>query len=227
MAVRLTGWSQSGKLRPGIVGPGVGLQAVFGEMGNYTVQLGLDDTYEHQALEFTRARAEVLWSVKGNTIRRLVDCVSGTSVTGTAEAVAVKITDVSSFVGAAAAEYLVSIEVAKGTRPSVERPPTLTAATFSGQSVMVAGVGTTDVEVPQNAGVISVMVTVAPDTIGTAVGAYDVLVNQVNQAGNTLRTYDPRQTDWVPLAPGCTTIVFTQGAAAPATRWSAIFGIDG
>lgn len=228
------GWSASKRLVPGGRLDSLAFQTGFPEIAVYTIQLGLLQSYVHSPTETTRARAEIVWSLRGNNVRRLVDCVSGLSISGLAESVNVKIYDDSNFNGNAQSAYNVSLQVGKGVRPAVERPPTLVA---SEGSVNDSGYYLTNNADPQeiviaqpDAGIISVMVTVSPD-VGIALAEYNVIVEQRNGTGvgaTLLKRYDPRQADFVPLAPGTNAIWLIQNPALlQNSYWTVTYGVDG
>jgi predicted small lipoprotein YifL len=228
------GWSASKRLIPGGRLDALAFQTGFPEIGVYTIQLGLLQSYIHGPTQTTRARAEIVWSLRGNNVRRLVDCVSGLSISGLAESVNVKIYDDSNFNGNLDAAYNVSLQVGKGVRPAVERPPTLVA---SEGSVNDSGYYITQSADPQeivvaqpDAGIISVMVTVSPD-VGGAIAEYGVIVEQRNGSGvgsTLLKRYDPRQADFVPIAPGTNAIWLIQNPLLLQTNfWTVTYGIDG
>jgi hypothetical protein len=228
------GWSAAKRLLPGGRLDALAFQTGFPEIGVYTIQLGLLQSYVHSPTETTRARAEIVWSLRGNNVRRLVDCVSGLSISGLAESVNVKIYDDSNFNGNAQSAYNVSLQVGRGVRPAVERPPTLVA---SEDSVNDSGYYITTFADPQevviapvDSGIISVMVTVSPN-VGQVVPEYGVIVEQRNGTGvgsTLLKRYDPRQADFVPLAPGTNAIWLIQDPVSVLTNfWTVTYGIDG
>lgn len=217
-------WSCTNTIQPGQKGQQVTLQTdIFPEPGNYTAQFNITDPNlglpgGTQIL----LRAEVTWYVNGNSVRRVIDVADGISITGTAEKVNIRVYDDSTIVGPLANVKTVgvSITVARGTRANIEQPPTYYLANWTidpGNQAMV--------DIPDNIGAASVFVTVGPIVIGTAIGAYDVMVNQ--EASTRFKYYDPRQTDWVPLAPGVTRIRVEVSAAAPAVNVVVVLGIDG
>jgi hypothetical protein len=230
------GWSASGILIPGNPNKVINFQTGMA-LGTYTLQFGLLDSYVHAPTETTRARAEVSWKVAGNNVRRVVDCVAGLSISGNAESVDVKIFDDSNFSpsGNGASQYNVSVQLAPGVRPTVERPPTFVASegsvNGSGYYITTFADNTEIIAVPQDAGVISVAVTVSPDVAG-ALAPYQAIVDQYNGPGvgaTLLKRYDPREEEaFVPLAPGCTSIRLRQDPALATTQyWTVTYGIDG
>jgi hypothetical protein len=232
--VTLQGWSANGVLIPGNPNKVINFQTGM-VLGTYTLQFGLLDNYVHSPTETTRARAEISWKVAGNNVRRVVDCVAGLSISGNAESVSVKIFDESNFNGSAQSQYNVSVQLAPGVRPTVERPPTYVASAGSingsGYYITTFADNTEIIPVPEDAGVISVAVTVSPDVAG-ALAPYQAIVDQYNGPGvgaTLLKRYDPRdEGEFVPLAPGCTSIRLRQDPALVSTNyWTVTYGIDG
>lgn len=217
-----TSWSKSESLNVGDTRT-VNMQRDFEVPGSYTVQFGIQN--DDPTGQIVRAQAEIIWSVDGNSVRRVVDAINGTSVSGTAEGVQVYVRDQSRAFGVGTSPYLVSIQVVQGTRPSVQQPPYLTDANIS--HIFNAGANSLDITVPQNSGVISLYAAVGPQVVGNPIAAYDVLVQQRSTTGFVLKTYDPRDFEWVPLSSGADIIRIAQAAGAPATRWTLTFGIDG
>ncbi len=191
--------------------------------GNYTLQFSVSDPNTGLAGgDLVRARAEIIWVAGGNSVRRVMDCGNGASITGTCEGVIVNIYDDSIVShGSVFVPYTVSLSLAKGSRPSIQQPPV-----YSLDNLSLAPSGTTTVDIPQNIGAVSVFTAVSPVLLGTAIGAYDILEGQLSNAAG-LKSYDPRQSDWVPLIAGATKLSLGRSAAAPATNWQITFGIDG
>jgi hypothetical protein len=212
-------WSTSGNLISGAgdSGNGVSLQANFiDEPGNYTVQFGIQaPDISSGPARVIKAVAEITWSVEGNDVRRLVDCVNGMSVTGTAQAVKVRVFDNS--VGGAALEYQISIQVIKGTRPSVAHPPFL-----SGQPRAIADADQLLIPIPQNAGVTSVMVLVGALAVPVPPG---VTISH-ESAVTLLAIYEARDYQWVPIAAGANSIFVANGSGVGISA-TPIWGIDG
>lgn len=222
------GWAQGGQLTPGANNP-LNAMAVGGlPAGNYTIQFNVSDPNTSVNLtpgDIIRARATITWKVNGNPVIRVVDVGNGVSVTGVAEAIDVQLQDVSSTSAGTpillrGRPYTVTITCAPGTRPSVEQPPTVALP----QTNLAAG-ATKNFDVP--IGAISVFVAVFPAVVGSPIGAYQIQVNQL-AINTSLKLYDPRQTDWVPLIPGTTQIGIAADAALPTdTEIQVTFGIDG
>lgn len=213
------GWSQSGTLQTGVAGE-VSLQANFvqrfGAAGPFTVQLGVLPPLAGFPPGIVTA-AEIEWSVQGNTVRRIVDLVNGLSISGFAEACRVVIRNVAS-VAPPGDPFVVSVQLTPGTRPSEQRPPTLTTGR------LVAAAGFTDVAVPVEAGAISVFVTMGTDPPSVLTSA-DIQVQHRNTVG-PLKAYDPRDYGWVPIDPRASIVRLVNTTATPVIA-SVIFGIDG
>ena len=214
------GWAQTGTLTPGSSNT-VNMQQAFEDTGAYTVQFSVNGRDESGSAGTRIPKAVISWTVNGNTIHRKIDVVNGTTISGIADSVNVSVSD-NSISPAALSPYDVTIMVAPGTRASVQQPPYLTGPVVA----LPAGAGAASQQIPQDAGITSVFVTVAPQVADGAVPEFDALVQQAS-GGGILKSYDPRQAEWVPLAAGTTNIVLRTGAAAPATVWSITFGIDG
>jgi hypothetical protein len=118
--------------------------------------------------------------------------------------------------------YLVTVTVAKGTRSSVQQPPT-----YTGDTVRLGPVGGGSIEIPD--GAISVLIVIAPLIVGTVVQANEQIVREVAPGGNTLKSWDPyAYQGWIPLAAGASHIAFEQAAAqADDLLYFTTFGIDG
>lgn len=194
----------------------------YPDPGNYTVQFSIVDPNNLSfSGDFVRARAEIVWSVSGNSVRRIVDCTDGMSVSGTAEGVAVYISDDSNITFSSVKPYAVSLQVAKGVRPAIQQPPV-----YSLGIVNLDPDSSIDIPIPLNIGAVSVAVAVTPTAIGTAIPDYSLRVQQIS--GTTIRKmYDPRQEFWVPLAGGSNKIGLQTGPSAPATEFQITLGIDG
>lgn len=220
------GWSQGADFQPGSGITKSVMQQKLPEAGNYTLQFNVIDPNNANNLvggDLVQAKAIITWKVNGNPVTRIVDCGDGVSVTGVAESVDVAIQDVSSpgNIITRALPYTVTVTCAPGTRAAVQQPP----INSLGRASIAPGASQT-FDVPQNSGVISAMVVVAPGVGGT-IGAYQVLVQHFAQ-GTPLKTYDPRQSDWVPLMPGTTQIrVVCDAALLANTLVQVTFGIDG
>lgn len=217
------GWSVSGDLIAGKSDAGIALQANFeNEPGNYTVQFGVTYPPTDQSGNIITAQAEIVWTVEGNDVRRLVNIANGMSVTGTAQAVKVTMRDSTTLGGGKQPfPYPVSAQVVKGSRPSVEHPPFLYA-----NSIVVFNGSNADFTIPQNAGISSVQVYVKPEPVGINIPLGQLTVYHITGALGVINGYDPREVSWVPIAPGSEKIR-VQNDSAGLVRFSTVWGIDG
>src|SRR6185369_7586154 len=225
------GWAQGGIIRPGVTTDTVGLQATFPKAQTFTAQFSIEDRNTALLGEVVGAIATLKWSINGQHVRRQVSCANGMSISGVAETVSISITDASFINPANLAQYTgyhVSANVAPGTRPSQQQPPYLDTSGTLGlaSNILVAGPSSINYPVPQDAGVISVFTAIsttnhvpAPDN--------SIVVVQTTTPGTRLKSYDPRQAEWVPIAPGCTNLLIEGGAAWLGSFVFPIFGIDG
>jgi hypothetical protein len=215
-----TGWSQGGRLIVGNPNVAVSMQAQFPVLDNYTVLFNLNAITVPPGTSRACARAQVSWRVAGNEARRLISVSDGTSITGTAEAVHVRLFD--NTLGAPGPqEYAGSILIAKGTRGSNKQPPYLAL----NHATVIPG-GNAVIAIPDDIGANSLFVSCGPSTLGTLVPDGSILVTVVGNFGIT--SYDPRNYDWVPLDPGAKTIVLTVAAAAGTNvEFAPYLGIDG
>lgn len=215
-------WAISGTLTPpSNPNISVGLQAHFPDPGQYTVQFAINGPDESATNGARKTVATVAWDNNGNTVTRTIDVVNGTAITGVAAGVDVTVTDQST--GLVVNPYTVSISVAPGGRGTTQQPPFLTGA-----RVQLTGASSFSVPVPQNAGVISAFVTVAPQTIGGLIAnEYDVEAQMVQGVLQPVRIWNPRPGYWVPMATGVTSINLVQAGTVGLTTWNVTFGIEG
>ena len=230
----LSGWSQSGTLITQNSGAGVGLQAHFGEPGNYTVQFGISAVPPAGLANLIRPEAEVTWRVKGNQIVRTINVANGTSISGQAEAVSVRLFDssVAAMGGTAGIQYVGSIQVAKGIRAqAANQAPTFTPANIenpvgtpvvtTGSFIVAAG---TSARVPIPEGAVQMLVAVTGSTFTP--GPASVTVTAQNSLSSQLEYFPDFNPVWVPVPPLATRLNILNGLAA-GVRVSVIFGIDG
>lgn len=215
------GWSQSGALIAGIPNVSVvSIQANFPEAANYTCQFRLGGN-----LTSKKTQAEITWVVEGTPIRRLVTVADGVSVQGAAQAVSVRVTDVSVLDALPAVKgqaYNVYINVTKGTRGSTSNPPTFTPENL----LQLVPLTSHTYIVPQSAGIISVAFQLYNILNGPVAGG-DIAVQCFDDAGNNLATFDPTLYFWQPFPAGCTQITVTNNAAGKSYYVKPIYGIDG
>jgi len=229
---RFSGYGYGGteKIQPGI-GKAFPVQYGLVRAEMTTVQFGLrlppgltDGLVKYQA------QGEIMWSVAGSRTRRLVTIFDGMCISAPAEHVNVQVTDTSQALTEAgfslASEYIASITIAPGSRPSQQQPPYYEDP---GGPYSVAAGGASSVNVPVNIGVISVYVTVATLVAAAPLPQNSVLVQHATGGiGNIWKSYDPRDYQWVPITPGTSQIRLLALAAIPTpVLFTVVFGIDG
>lgn len=196
------GWQQSGTLTTGDRLKIVSMQANFATAGFYTIQFGIQPP--PQSAPFFGVfdtTADIEWSVEGATVRRTVSVGNGVSVSGPGQAAKVTIRDVT--VPLVPTDYTVAVQITPGTRPSVERPPTLRGIPAALNAA--AGGGGFTLQIPPDAGVISVETSYgslfSPPSI-----VNPILVNHLNTAGTTKAYYADVETTFVPVNPSTTAV---------------------
>ena len=200
--------------------------------GEYSVQfamLGVTPTLAGVG-QTPAPRAEIIWKVDGQQLRRVVSVVSGASISGVANAVHVKIQDQSGVFSSLTdgSTYKVVATLSKGTRPTIMQPAVLMSVT--GQVIESGHVNPVRFQVPQDSGVVSIYT----ETVGTEAEAThplpgDVQVFFISQGGIVLGGYYPLiETGWVPLPPGTFEVHVGTSMAAPNTQTILpIWGIEG
>lgn len=220
------GWQQSGQLVTGNSDRIVMLQAAFPESGTYTVEIGVTPPLLQS--RFFVAEAEIVWKVEGGFVRRVISVIDGATISGVGQAVSVTIRDVSIDPGAAIVlgeTYTVYIQVARGSRPSVEQPPRLIRPSPSTLIYSVTSIGPTAsqvFDVPEDAGVISVYIGAANIVAATPTEFYAIMANP---GQNVMIVKDP--VGWIPLVPGTNTVTLTNLDAVNNLIVTLIWGIDG
>lgn len=221
------GWSATGQLASQTPGKTVGLQANFDHSGVYTVQFSVTIPVQLSTGAFIpiRPQATLRWSVEGSEVVRVIDIGAGTSISGVGQAVKVSMADALTAGASPGTFYTVSAQVSPGTRPNTQAPPTL----FGG-AASLNNAGSHVFTVPQNAGVVSAMVTSDGGAIaGAGAGTENtIVVIAQDSAAATLSVYlastdDPQ---FVTLPPQTATVtVINEGMAA--TVITLTWGIDG
>lgn len=223
------GWSAAGQMTALDTLKSVHLQAIFKKPGPYTVQFAVQQLTANVDT-VVEPKAIIDWSVAGNTITRKVDALNGASITGVGEGVRVRVVDETSTGNAV--DYAVTITVAPGVRPAKPDYPTLTPV-HSGNPQVVAVNSTAVFTVPEGVGVAAVSVKASYSTIPIAPASpitdQMLIVTHRAPVGTidpALKRYDPRESDWVPLAPG-TTEVWVNNVGAANLRIQLSWGVDG
>ncbi len=221
-------WSKSGTLTTQSPDNTVQLDQIMPEPDNYTVQFSVTPDPLITYTDPIRAIGTVLWKVDGLFLQRKVTIGNGISISGTAEAITAIITDDTGSVGGANAfGYAASVQISKGTRASIQQPPTFIPKVPSVQTAIV-NTGTLDIAVPSNAGAISYMTLASPSAPGAAVIAGGITCAQQLVVGGTNAFISDPILDrgWIPLSPNVTNLRITNKSGV-AVNVSVIFGIDG
>lgn len=235
------GWSTSGKIT--LVGNAVAtgqprsrgsasLQVNFPKVGYYTIQFSITPIGNWAIDIVRRAKATITWSVEGNSVRREIEVVDGTSISGTATAVNISIVDDSNvfFPVTADSVYVVSAQVTPGTRPTYgnSQPPMLLPDTNNGLQVALPAATARTFDIPQQSGVNQVFFYFSHENIPASLESVEI--NFIAPGGPTeilARTFaDLVVGQWVPLPPGTNDIIVENNSAA-AIRVLPIFGIEG
>jgi len=227
-----TGWSQSGNLIT-FTQSGVSLQAIFSEPDVYTIQFGITPPPSPLAFgAIIRPQAQVSWNVKGNQIVRTFDVSNGSSISGRAESVNVRLTDslIAPMVGTPGIPYVGSIQVAKGVRPTNQIPifspinienPLGTAVVNNG-SIVLAAASSALFVVPEGASQVYIAARYTPALVNPDLAAVLQNATAITQAWN-ITPYSP---EWEPVPPSSTRLVVANSEAV-ACRLTVLFGIEG
>lgn len=182
------------------------------------------------------AQAEVLWSVGGVEIRRLVSVIDGLSISGAAQAVTVNIRDVTlNNINLPAATYSVGMTVVPGLRANTGQPPILrvNGTNEAGTEFQFFGGAAPgercDWIVPSNAGVNSFFVIAR---LTGAAGA-DMADTDLSIELDSINTGDMMRFDassrnlWLPIFGGVRRIRVVNNHATRSMNLCVILGIDG
>lgn len=238
------GWSVGGALIVGenpfglLPGPPrrqVQLQCRFDrQMQTHTIQFNGPDNNNLQVTGTgVRTQAEILWSVEGNVVRRVVDVLDGTSVSGEAQGVAINIYDYSSV--QTTLTYQVACTVAPGVRGNSGQPPTLrpvglraSDGSLSPYSVNLTPGNVVTYTVPPNVGAISAIVQAINDAGAASLVDPEVIVRCLAPAGNILTRYGYNLTGTFQPLPANTAFIQVQNRhAADTINVNCVLGIEG
>lgn len=225
------GWSAHGPMFTRNTSRRLSLQANFPSSEDYTVQFNVDYPPNPVApWNPIQTEAKITWSVEGNFVQRRVSVCNGVSVTGVGQACRVEVIDTTEILGGALApinvEYGVSIQVAPGTRAPIQQPPTLNHLIPPNGTINIAPGGFFLVPIPQDAGAVSVYVSVRSAAPAGPIAEGLALVSQ-EVPGVVTKAYDARTDEWVPLSPGATLIRLDNLTVGQTLIYSVTFGIDG
>ncbi len=233
------GWQGSGGL---VIGGDnvVHFQADFDAPGYYTVQFDVQFPADKDIAQLVLARAEVIWNVEGNFVRRLISIGQGASISGSGQGVAVNIFDWSQAL-IPPFDYFVSGQVSKGTRPTGARPPILQNGPLTAvnadpdrrgasPNVAVASNDTITYVIPPNAGVTAVLVNARSAVIigGAGLLGNDVSIQQISGIGGTnLDNYNYDNCgEWIPLSAAATAVAVKNTSSA-GERITLYWGVEG
>lgn len=225
------GWSANGTLITGNDSKQARLQALFAKIQVFTVQFNLVRLAPAPVAPVDlpiRCEALITWSVEGNQVTRRVSVGDGVSITGIGQNVTVVVSDTTDrtlHADALGATYNVSINVAPGSRASVQQPATLQPdPKLPGNLYVILAGQSKTIPIQEDAGVISTFVTVFGGAAGPQPG---MSVVQFQCGGFTVGQYDPtKETSWVPVPAGCKAIVLTNFSIED-YAFTVTYGIDG
>jgi hypothetical protein len=213
----------------------VQLQCSFArQMQTHTIQFnGPDNDNLLIVGSGVRTQAEILWAVQGNVVRRVVDVLDGTAVSGEAEAVAVNIYDYSNV--ATNLTYQVAVTVTPGVRGNSQQAPTLrplgtrasdgTVFTY-GCNLVPANV--VNYAVPPNVGAISALVQAINNAGAASLLDPELIVSCLAPSGSALARYGYNLTGtFQPLPANTATISVQNRHAADTVNVNCVLGIEG
>jgi len=222
MTKHYSSWSASGILHTTNTDDVVTLQADFDESGPYTLQFSVNVPDYSPVVVNVNPTAFIDWKVEGNWVHREITLTSGTSISGTAEAVRIQVRD--NVAGGGVFEYMVSVQIAKGTRPNIQQPAMFSAD--SNAAIIPAGTFL-DFTIPKTIGVISVF----PSTVAFAVGVpvpipIGTVMGIVIGSLGTTQSFDCTKPFWYPT-PVTANVIRVFNANAFDVDVNLTYGIDG
>ncbi len=232
-AGKRSAWGGGGKLITGDVQKQISIQFTFKESGAHIVQFNFSPPIQEVGVLTVfpvSTEALITWETNGNTVVRRVSVVDGCTVQGSGESVKIVVYDTTPGAIAIGKEYDVSISVGPGTRGSFTNPPILFEDGGAVHAI-TAGNNPLVLAVPEDAGVNSVLVTVATLS-GLPLTEQGIQVSQQTglavNGGIVLAVYDCRALAFAPLLPGCRLLsIRNQRSGTETIRVQAIWGIDG
>lgn len=190
-------------------GESITLQTELKTPGYYTLQFFLSSRRPALAPGITyRGKAEIIWTVKGNSVRRVISVYSGSAISGAGGYVQVKLIDdsVTVFAGLIRQPYPASIILAEGTRAGVPTPPTLidydTIIGGTRPPYTIAAGANIFIPVPDDSGVNQVMIWSAQVAGSVAVVSPNDLVGRFTGGYNDGRFGLDYFNRWIPVSPG-------------------------
>ena len=240
-----TGWCSNGTLitpQPTPLAPpndqirsgeSIVLQTELKEPGYYTLQFFLNARRDPLAPGITyRGKAEILWTVLGNTVRRVISVYSGAAISGAGGYVQVSLKDdsYSVFGGLSRQTYPASIILAKGTRASTPQPPVLyDDEIVNGQRVPYTSApgSTLSIPVPDDSGVNQVLIQYAQLSGTVAPVSPNDLVAQFSGGITTNQQNMEFFNRWMPVPSGAEFLQLFNRSATETYRISPVWGVEG
>lgn len=201
------------------------------EPGTYTLQFGVVNTtpaigFSGNQIFSPIVQAIITWKIDGQQQRRVISVVSGTSISGVADGVDVKLIDLTTSPAAPTHPYNYNVQVtlSQGARSNVQQPPVLYA--LEGQQ-QLANSSLVIFSVPQDAGVISVFPYI--DYNGNDPTKIFMQYTDLVFFANYADVDNIPPGHWYPLIPGTGRVEFLSNLAAGgnSTSISVIWGVDG
>lgn len=204
------------------------LQVQFAKIGYYTIQAQFSTPQTEAGFlgsskVSVKGELECLWSVEGNTIRRVSHVANGFSISGLGESVNIRLKNLSTptvneetFLF----DINVGVSIAPGTRPTFggAQPPII-AREFP--LLTTNFFGPRQISVPNNVGSYCVYMLGVGDLANAFWGGQIAIDPDVGPSTFESRVFNK----WVPLPPGANLILLTAGAGD--IRIMPIFGIEG
>lgn len=228
-------WSSAGIISNGgyAVNPvSVDLNVNFPHPGEYTAQFNIDPILTIGQKCF----AEIIWSVEGNSVRRVLSVLDGASITGRGQGIKVKIFDQSAAGGGVGTDpYRVAVLVTTGGRGTTAQPVILDGdPTRAGISFVttVPPVATPEIDVPLDCGIIAAFINVAEvDAADAPIETDEILVTFFSLpagGGTALKRLNYSGCNkWVPIAPGTRSIQLRNNRPVGDVYYSITWGVDG
>lgn len=229
------GWANTITMTTGETDKIGSLAANFPIAGLYTVEISVELPYvpDHPTGKAPDLEALITWSVEGHSVRRRVSVGYGVSVSAPAQGIQVQLFDMTDNSGGyEAADYIASVLITPGVRPSDGQPPTLDLQGFT----VLPGQDTVDINaIPAGVGAKSVLITAirygnANNIVVTQPAPGFIQVVQEDANGLPLKVYDPRDYGFMPLSPGCVNVLirnYEVDLADTAVGYTVTIGIDG
>jgi hypothetical protein len=219
-------WSVSREMTSGNASITTSLQALFAKAEVFTASFSLVPIDDVIGVTTAPLKAEALieWAVDGNTNIRKISVTNGASIQGTSKSCRIVVSDVTVPVGGAVVlgkRYTVTITITPGPRGAYETPPIY--APFD--LIKVIGGGKTQILIPQNVGIKTLLVVVASQS-GVPILPQQAVALELDAASLVMCVFDPLDLFWVPLTPGAIYLQL-KNFSGQDLFFKVFFGIDG